>query len=90
MPEPRHRSRSSRRVKTKLPGGEVVTHYKKRTPGISKCSKCGENLKGIPRVRPYKMTKLNISKKRVERPFGGNLCTKCARSLIKEEARGVS
>jgi large subunit ribosomal protein L34e len=87
MPEPRYRSRTYRRIRTKLPGGENVLHYKKRTPKAAKCSKCGADLKGIPRLRDYKMMKLGKSKKRVERPFGGNLCSKCSRSLIKEETR---
>lgn len=87
MPEPRHRSRNFRRVDTKLPGGETVIKYKHRTPEVAKCAKCGAALKGIPRKRPHEMAKLGRSKKRVERPFGGNLCTKCSRSLIKEEAR---
>lgn len=87
MPEPRHRSRTYRRIRTKLPGGENVLHYKKRTPRVAKCANCGVELKGIPRVRDYKMQTLSKSKKRVERPFGGNLCSKCSRSLIKDETR---
>ena len=87
MPEPRFRSRTYRRVKTKLPGGDTVTKYKKRTPKAAKCANCGAALKGIPRVRDHKNKKLGHSNKSVSRPFGGNLCTKCARELIKKEAR---
>ena len=87
MPEPRHRSRTYRRVKTRLPGGDTIIQYKKRTPKVAKCANCGAELKGIPRLRDYKMKKVGKSKKSVERPYGGNLCSKCARSLIKEEAR---
>ena len=87
MPEPRFRSRSLRRVKKKLPGGSTVTKYEHRNPSVHKCSKCGKELKGIPRARPHKMKNMGISKKTVSRPFGGNLCSNCSRKLIKEETR---
>jgi len=87
MPEPRFRSRSYRRVKKKLPGGSTITQYKKRRPQIAKCAKCGSELKGIPRERPHKMQKLGVTKKRPERPYGGNLCSNCSQALIKKEAR---
>jgi large subunit ribosomal protein L34e len=87
MPEPRFRSRSLRRVKKKRPGGQIVTHYEKRNPSVPKCANCKTELKGIPRKRPHKMQKLGLSKKRVERPYGGYLCSNCLKKLIKEEAR---
>lgn len=87
MPEPRFRSRTLRRVKRKLPGGKTVTHYEKRNPKQPKCANCKTELKGIPRKRPYQMQRLGLSKKRTERPFGGYLCSKCSRLLIKKEAR---
>ena len=87
MPAPRFRSRTYKRVKTRLPGGELVTHYKKRNPSPAKCGGCGKELKGIPRLRPYKMKKIGVSKKRTERPYGGNLCSECSRKLIKQKAR---
>ena len=87
MPEPRFRSRSLRRVKKKLPGGKTVTHYEKRKPKVAKCAHCKIELKGMARERPYKMQKLDRSKKRVERPYGGYLCSNCSRKLIKEEIR---
>ena len=82
MPEPYKRSRSLRRLQVKVPGGGTVLHYKKRKPGKAKCSSCGILLKGTPRERPLKMSKLPKTKKRPERPYGGNLCSKCTRSLI--------
>ncbi len=87
MPEPRFRSRSLRRVKKKLPGGKTITRYEKRKPKVAKCARCKKELKGVARERPYKMQKLG-SKKKVERPYGGYLCSKCSRLLIKKEARG--
>ncbi|MEK6916350.1 MAG: 50S ribosomal protein L34e [Nanoarchaeota archaeon] len=87
MTEPRFRSRTFARVKKRLPGGETKTHYVKRKPKVAKCGTCGTSLKGIPKERPYKMKILGKSKKTNERPYGGNLCSKCARALIKKEAR---
>lgn len=87
MPAPRFRSRTFRRISKKLPGGDVVTHYERRKPQTMKCSKCKVALKGIPRLIPTEMKNLASSKKRVERPFGGNLCSKCSRELIKSKAR---
>lgn len=87
MPEPYKRSRSLRRLQVKVPGGRTSLHYKKRKPGKAKCGNCGALLKGTLRERPLKMSKLPKTKKRPERPYGGNLCSKCLRSLIIEKAR---
>ena len=87
MPEGRLKSRSFRRIKKKLPGGETVIHYVKKKPGKHKCSSCRSILKGTPRERPKKMQKLHKTMKRPERPFGGVFCSKCLREKIKAEAR---
>ena len=87
MPERYKRSRSLRRLQVKTPGGRTVLHYKEKKPGKAKCSKCGALLKGVPRENPLKMHKLPKVKKRPERPYGGNLCSKCMRTLIVEKAR---
>ena len=87
MPEPYKRSRSLRRLQVKVPGGRTAIHYKKRKPGKAKCGNCGSILKGIPREMPLKMSKLPKTKKRPEKPYGGNLCSRCIRSLIIEKVR---
>ena len=87
MPEPYKRSRSLRRLQVKVSGGRTLAHYKKRKPGKAKCGNCGTLLKGVPRERPLKMSKLPKTKKRPERPYGGNLCSKCTRLLFIEKAR---
>lgn len=87
MPAPRQRSRSLRRVYKKVPGGRTVIHYEKRKPGKAKCGSCGAVLSGVPRERPYKMRNMAKTLKRPERPYGGNLCTKCTRVLMKAKAR---
>ncbi len=87
MPEPYKRSRSLRRLQVRTPGGRTVMHYEERKPGKAKCSKCGDLLKGVPRERPLRMHKMPKTEKRPERPYGGNLCSKCTRVLIVEKAR---
>lgn len=87
MPEPYKRSRTLRRLQVKVPGGATKAHYKERKPGKAKCGKCCSLLKGVPRERPLKMHNLPKTKKRPERLYGGNLCSKCMRSLIVEKAR---
>ena len=87
MVAPRFRSRTFRRKKVRLPSGIVALHHVKRNPPLHKCAVCKKELKGIPRLRPYKMQKLGISKKSVERAYGGNLCSGCSRQKIKEESR---
>lgn len=41
----------------------------------------------MPRERPYKMQRLPKTKKRPERPYGGRLCSACARRAIIASAR---
>ncbi len=76
-----------RRLQVKVPGGRTARHYKKRKPQNAKCGKCRAVLKGTLRERPFRMTKLPKTKKRPERPYGGNLCSRCMRTLIVEKAR---
>jgi large subunit ribosomal protein L34e len=82
----RHKSHSLRRVKKRTPGGRKVIHYEKRKPGAAHCAGCGAKLRGVPIERPYKMQNMPKTAKRPERPYGGVLCSKCARQKIMEEA----
>jgi large subunit ribosomal protein L34e len=86
MVEGKLKSRTYRRVFRKTPGAQTVIHYIKRKPRVSHCSACGKRLQGIPRGRPYEMQNMPKTKKRPERPFGGTLCSACARKKIIEEA----
>lgn len=87
MPAGRYKSRTLRRVFVKTPGGNTTLHYRKRKPSKAECGKCGAPLAGVPRERPYKMMNMPKTKKRPERPFGGVLCSKCSRLLIKQKSR---
>jgi len=70
------------RVHIKTPGGKTILRFKESTPKIAHCGKCGAPLHGIPRLRPAKFRNLPKSQKRPERPYGGMLCSRCARSTI--------
>jgi len=83
----RQKSRTFRRVHRRKPGGKTVLHYKKRKPSKAKCGRCGDILKGIKSERPYKMQNMAKTKKTVSRPYGGNLCSKCMRAVIKEKIK---
>ena len=79
------RSRSLRKIRVKLPGGAWITHYFKKNPSHASCAECGKPLHGTARLRNIKMKKTAKSKKRPERPYGGKLCSSCARKRIKAE-----
>ena len=87
MPAPRLRSRSLRKIFTKVSGGRTAVHYKKRKPKAARCGNCGAALKGIPREFPFRMRKMATTKKRPERPYGGVLCSKCMRMEIINKIR---
>ena len=87
MTAPRLRSRSLRRIFTKVPGGRTKLHYKKRKPEGAKCGSCGDLLKGVPREFPFRISKMAKTKKRPERPYGGVLCSRCMRLAILDKTR---
>ena len=82
------KSRTFRRVYVKTPGGETKLHYRKRKPKIAKCSICKKPLHGIPRLKPTKFKNIAKTKKRPNRKFGGNLCSKCTKRVMIEKLRG--
>jgi large subunit ribosomal protein L34e len=85
MVAPRLRSRSYIKKKLTTPGGKKTVHYKKKATSYARCGSCNRLLLGVPRT---KVSKLRKSQRVPNRPFGGNLCTPCTRSLLKEQARG--
>jgi large subunit ribosomal protein L34e len=87
MPQPRFRSRSKRRIQKKMPGGRTKLVYSAKKPGLPRCSLCGEELKGIPRLSANQAKNAPKSRKRPQRPYGGFLCARCAREKIRIEAR---
>jgi large subunit ribosomal protein L34e len=87
MTAPKHRSRSRKRRQVKTPGGETVTHYKKKKPSENHCGRCGKTLQGVPNKTPSKMKKLSKSMKTPERPYAGILCNKCMEKLFRYKTR---
>ena len=85
MPAPRNKSRSLRRIYVKTPGGKTTVHYKEKKPKLGKCGKCGAKLKGVARIT----RNIPKSKKKPERPYGGNLCSRCMRALFVEKAKSL-
>ncbi|MBI4154224.1 50S ribosomal protein L34e [Candidatus Woesearchaeota archaeon] len=82
MPQPSRRSRTLRRVFVKTPGGVTKLQYRKRKPSKAHCAGCGTQLAGVPHDRRHVMRNLAKTKKRPQRPFGGNLCSACSRATL--------
>lgn len=87
MPRGMFKSRTLRRIFKKLPGGNTELRYEQRNPKVAHCGRCGANLHGIPRAKAQDLARMPKTKKRPERPFGGVLCSRCHRDIIKIEAR---
>lgn len=89
MPQPHLRTRSRKRLNVKLPGGENRLHY--RASGISPllCTICDKPLAGIPHGAQKEMRKLNRSKKRIWRPYGGQICHNCLKNALKQAVRSL-
>ncbi len=51
-----------------------------------RCARCGAILNGVP-IKEGERRKLPKTKKRPERMFGGVLCAKCLREILKEAVR---
>ena len=90
MVAPRYRSRTLRRVFKRTPGSRVSLQYRKRKPSKAHCAECGGILMAVPNERPYKMENMAKTKKRPQRPFGGKLCSSCAKRVAIKEARQIS
>lgn len=76
--------------KVKLPSQRVVLRKVKKKVGFPKCAVCKNPLHGVKRLRRSKLRKLAKTEKRPERPYGGYLCSKCMREIMKERARKIS
>ena len=87
MPRPAYRSRSRRRIWRRTPGGRLVIHYEKKLGDYPRCAICGKKLHGLPRAK--ELRRLNLSRKRVTRMYGGHLCSECARKVTRERIFGL-
>lgn len=75
--------RKIKKIKKRTPSGKSVVRKGKRKPSMAKCANCGAPLHGTPRLKPIKLKRLPKSKRRPNRPYGGNLCSRCTRELLK-------
>ena len=80
------RNRSLRKVFVKVAKG-VKLHFENRPANLNSCANCKTALKGIKKMRGYKFKSISKSEKKVNRPYGGNLCSKCMREKIKNIVR---
>ncbi len=89
MPKPWQRSGSRRRVHKRIPSGVAVVHYELRKVSAARCSICGAQLGGVPRLNPSSLRGLTKTEKRPERIYGGTLCHRCLANILKEAARAI-
>ncbi len=75
---------AKRKKKVKTPSDKVVVRVVRKKPKIAKCAVCGKPLHGVPREIPSRLRKLAKSEKKPNRPYGGYLCPKCMRNVMKE------
>lgn len=71
--------RKAKKIKKKTPSGRHVIRRGRKKPSTAKCAMCGGKLHGVPKQRPSKLQKIPASKRKPNRPYGGNLCSKCMR-----------
>ena len=67
----------------------IVLRTKRRRPSAAKCAVCKKPLHGVKRLHQIQMKKLSKTEKRPERPYGGYLCSSCAREKFREKVRGM-
>ena len=89
MPRPSQRTRSKKRVYKTSPGGGKKIHYKQEIPSLPHCYLCGKPLSGIPHLSTVEVRKLNRSKRRIRRLYGGQICSNCLKKALKQTARTI-
>ncbi|MGA2238603.1 MAG: 50S ribosomal protein L34e [Candidatus Bathyarchaeia archaeon] len=85
LPVRSKRSRSAKRTSFRLPGGRRSIAYRRRRKGMARCRVCGEVLHGTAFTRIHRVPG---SGRAPSRPFGGNMCASCLKSLLRQRARG--
>ena len=73
------RTTSNRVRKVKTPGGKLVFQYLQKKSNIPRCGDCGNDLQGIPAIRPKQYRLLKKRERRVSRAYGGSRCHHCVR-----------
>jgi large subunit ribosomal protein L34e len=78
-------TRYGKKIKRRTPSGKSVIRRGRPNPSKPKCAECGSPLHGMPRMRPVDVKRTPKSKRKPNRPFGGNLCPKCTRAHYKSK-----
>lgn len=86
MPRPALRSRTTKRVIVRTPGGRLVIRIKTKKHDVPKCAICKRPLQGIPKLTPKEERR---GHRPPRRPYGGYLCHKCLRNRMKSYIRKV-
>ena len=73
-----------------MPGGREGVIYKRRTISPPRCAMCNTILSGFPKRTHGRIRTASKTKKTVSRMYGGNLCPRCLRQLIKAAVRSAS
>ncbi len=87
MPTGKYKSRTFRRVFTRMPSGKSKLTYKRRKPSKIHCNNCGQELHGVNTSIVTRLKNMPLTHKRPSRPFAGSLCSSCSREIIKESIR---
>lgn len=87
MTSGKHKSRTFRRVFTRMPSSYSKLVYKRRRPGKINCSHCGQELHGVLNNLVIRLKNMPKTTKRPSRPYAGTLCSACGREMLKEAAR---
>jgi large subunit ribosomal protein L34e len=72
----------------KTPGGTTKRVYLKKKVGKPSCGSCGKHLKGMAHGRKAQLRNMPRSQRKVNRPYGGNLCSPCTRKQITQQVMG--
>jgi len=74
-------------IQRKTPSGRITIIVKKKKGKVAKCAICKRPLNGIIRDHPRNLSRINKSKKRVSRIYGGYICHRCLERLLKNKVR---
>ncbi len=73
--------------KVRTPGNRIVRHKRREKTSKHVCGLCGSVLSGVPRGKGSEIKKMTHSQRKPSRPFGGQLCSRCTRNIIKLRAK---
>nr|XP_012416966.1 PREDICTED: uncharacterized protein LOC101374633 [Odobenus rosmarus divergens] len=70
---------------SRTPGNRIIYLYTKKVGKAPKsaCGVCSGQLQGVRAVRPKVLMRLSKTRKHVSRAYGGSMCAKCVRDMIK-------